>query len=267
MSARHTWTCLGFLALAGFARADDPETLANQLWQQGQQAMRRCRPDEAIGCYERSLATDPTFLRNHLSLAAAYLEKKDEPQACCHLGKYVESHPDKALVRARYAELLHRLHRLPEARAQWEQFIVLAQEQGSEAAAQLIPVHSKLMEIGEESQDEYAEHLHRGIGLYLLACKRSTLPQEEEDLPAEGILCKAAAELTLAHQQRPGEARPSWYLHEVWSQLGQRQPAICRLRQAEAAAPFSYLTPAEQRRLNLATDCYRREMAMVASKK
>ena len=74
---------------------------------------------------------------------------------------------------------------------------------------------------------------------------------------AEGLLCKAAAELTLANLERPDEARPCWYLYLAWSQLGQRQLALCRLLQADSAAPFTYLTPAEQRNLRLACQARR----------
>ena len=67
-------------------------------------------------------------------------------------------------------------------------------------------------------------------------------------MSAESLLCKAAGELILARRERPDEARPCWYLFEVWSQLAQRQPAARWLRAAEDAAPFSYLTPAERAR-------------------
>src|SRR5262249_30873441 len=114
--------------------------------------------------------------------------------------------------------------------------------------------HSRLMEIAEQSEDEYNEHLHRGIGLFLLARERSTLPEPEGELCAEGLFCRAAAELTLAQAQRPREARPCWYLYQVWSRLGQSPPALCRLREAESAAPFTSLTPPEQQGLHLASE-------------
>jgi hypothetical protein len=56
----------------------------------------------------------------------------------------------------------------------------------------------------------------------------------------------------LARLQAPDQARPCWYLYEVWSRLAQRQPALRHLREADMAAPFSYLTPAEKRNLRLA---------------
>ncbi|HVS38690.1 MAG TPA: hypothetical protein VMS17_24250, partial [Gemmataceae bacterium] len=95
-------------------------------------------------------------------------------------------------------------------------------------------------------------HLHRGIGLYLLARQQAALPEDECGYPPESLLCKAAGELILASRERPDEARPCWYLFAVWSQLAQRQPAARWLRQAEAGSPFSYLTPAERRGLETA---------------
>jgi hypothetical protein len=109
------------------------------------------------------------------------------------------------------------------------------------------------MEIAEAEEDEYGEHLNRGIGLFLLGRQRVVLADAEARLSAESLLFKAAGELMLARVRRPDEARPCWYLHEVWSQLAQSQPAARWLRAAEAEAPFSYLTPAERRRLQLAT--------------
>ena len=48
------------------------------------------------------------------------------------------------------------------------------------------------------------------------------------------------------------DARPCWYLHAVWSDLGQRQPADRWLRAALERPGPEELTPAERRELNLA---------------
>jgi len=224
--------------------------VAQQLWEQGQAAMKRGQPDQAIPFYEQSLAADPNLVRNHLSLAAAYLEKEDLAQACPHLAEYVDAHPDRYTFRLRYAELLARLGRLADARLQFEHCIATGQEQGT--PRDVIRCHGRLVELAQKADDTYEEHLHRGIGLFLLARQRSALADPNGELPAEGLLCKAAAELTSACQERPEEARPCWYLYEVWSHLGQHHPAICRLREAENAGPFTYLTPAEQRGLHSA---------------
>jgi tetratricopeptide (TPR) repeat protein len=220
--------------------------------------MSRGEPDVAIAYYERSLSAEPDLVQSHLSLAAAWLEKCDQSQACPHLETYVAARPENLMARSYFGELLLRQHRLPEARAQFARFDAEAQDQPEVATRQLIHCHSRLMEIAEAQEDEYAEHLHRGIGLYLLARVRGTLPDPEGELPTEGLLCSAAAELGQARQARPGEARPCWYLYEVWSRLGQRRPAVRWLREADAAAPFAFLTPAEQRALHLA--CQREDI-------
>jgi tetratricopeptide (TPR) repeat protein len=224
--------------------------VAQQLWEEGQRAMRLGQPDRAVALYEQSLAADPQLTRNHLSLAAAYLEKGDEAAACPHLDRYLRSNPQHTAVRVQYAELLWRLKRLKECRAAFASAVADAEEEMP--ASHLIHCHSRLMQLAEAADDEYGEHLHRGIGLYLLARERAALGEVDAPLTTEGLLCRAAGELTLAHIQKPDEARPSWYLHKVWARLAQRQPALRALREASASAPFSYLTPAEQRGLELA---------------
>ena len=116
----------------------------------------------------------------------------------------------------------------------------------------LVDGHSRLMELATATDDSYREHLHRGIGLYLLGCHVARLKDAPPEASAEALLCRAAAELTLARMDKPGSARPCYYLHEVWSQLSQHQPASRWLRAAVAAAPFSDLTPQERRRLDAA---------------
>jgi hypothetical protein len=113
------------------------------------------------------------------------------------------------------------------------------------------------MEIAVAEEDEYAEHLHRGIGLFLLARQQEAQGSHADPCP-EALLCRAAAELTLARIACPDEAQPCWYLYEVWSRLAQRQAALRCLREADLAAPFSYMTPTEQTRLALA--CRRAEV-------
>ena len=225
---------------------------AQRLWEQGQDALRDGRTDEAIRMYERSLALDPNFANNHLSLAAAYLGKGDDERASEHLACYLAARPHHGTVRAHYAELLLRLGRTDAGRQQYERLVADAQDQGAPAQDQLIHCHRRLMEIAEQEDDDYAAHLHRGVGLYLLARQQELVPVAGDGVSAEGLLCKAAGELTLARRLRPDEARPCWYLSQVWSRLDQRQPAARWLRAAAAAAPFSYLTPAERRGLELA---------------
>lgn len=246
--------CLGCQSLAPLAPSPDAESAA-QLWQQGQDAMRRGEPRQAVLLYERSLAADPALLRNHLSLAAAYLELGVEATACNHLMCYVRAYPDHLAVRVHLADLHLRLQRLPDARAEFARCVACAQQYPEQQLGTLIHCHARLMQIAEEQEDGYDEHLHRGIGLCLLAWQRSRLPDPDGDLSTESLLCKAAGELTLAHQDRPEEARPSWYLYRIWHELDQRQAAQRCLHAAVEAAPFSDLTTVEKHDLQLRCAC------------
>ncbi len=249
-SRRASVCLLGLLLLSAAEPAEVP-TPALVLWQEGQKAMSEGRTDEAINCYRRSLEADPKLARNHLSLAAAFLARGEDERAAPFLERYVKAQPDHLVVRAHYAELLLRLKRPDEARAEFERFIADAQDDEALARQHLVHCHSRLMEIAEGADDDYGEHLHRGIGLYLLACQSADL-EADGRLSVEGTLFKAIAELTLARLARPEEARPCWYLYAAWSRLAQQQPAARWLRTAEAAAPLSDLTPSERRRLQLA---------------
>jgi tetratricopeptide (TPR) repeat protein len=228
--------------------------------------MRQGQPARAIDLYAQSLAGAPELIKNHLSLAAAYLELGNPALACAHLAEYARAHPEDLLARVHYAELLFRLDRHLAAQRELERCVESTQELGElgdpsepgepnrgggSVGPLLIHCHSRLMEIAESRGDAYAEHLNRGIGLLLLARESAATPTAETELPSEGLYCKAAGELTLALDERPGEARPSWYLHVVWSCLGQKPLAQRCLREAGEAAPFSYLTPVEQRALQL----------------
>lgn len=270
MPSRRAWPLMCLLSLSCHAfPAKPPESLvsgptapppavvsaapsAGLLWEKGQAAMRDGQVESAIAWYEQSLAVDPGMTRNHLSLAAAWLEQGVPQKAERHLGRYLAARPEQWLIRAHYAELLVRVERYSEARGELERFVAEAQQHGPAAQAQLIHCHSRLMELARQADDSYQEHLHRGIGLYLLGKERQQIDDHSQDLPAEGLFCKAAGELTLARLERPDQARPCWYLYEVWSRLGQDQPARRWLHAADAEAPFTYLTPAEQQGLHLA---------------
>lgn len=222
-------------------------------WQKGQQAMLEGQTDQAIASFQESLKKDGSLVRNHLSLAAAYLAQGREEQAAEQMQQYLRVQPEHFVVRGEYAELLLRMDRLDSAREQFERFEADIQDQESANWQHLVRCHTRLMDIAQRSEDDYAMHLHRGIALYWLARQRAELKDEGEVLSCEGLLCQSASELVQARRAQPDEARPCWYLHEVWTQLAQRQPASRWLRAAEDAAPFSYLTPAELCRLHFAS--------------
>jgi tetratricopeptide (TPR) repeat protein len=245
--------CLGCLgsdpAKTGPAPSVGP---AVQAWERGQRAMLAGDSEGAVALYRESLRLDPELTRNYLSLSAVYLEKGDEAAAADHMGEYLRRQPEHYIVRVHYAELLLRLGRPREASEHFERFVADVQSRPELAEEHLIHCHSKLMEIAEGQEDEYGEHLHRGIGLYLLARQRQLLGEGGAEMSAEGMLCKAAGELAMAIHGRPAEARPCWYLSAVWTELAQRRPAARWLHAAREAAPFSYMTPAERDALRLA---------------
>jgi tetratricopeptide (TPR) repeat protein len=249
-----TCAVVAFFLPAGLLCSAEPQLASPGLpeWEKGQQAMLEGRTEQAIAAFEQSLKQDPALVRNYLSLAAAYLALGKEEQAAEQLKQYLDKQPDHYVVRGEFAELLLRLDRLEEAREQFERFEADIQDHETLARQHLVHCHSRLLEIAERLEDDYAVHLHRGIALYWLARQRAELTDAGDELSSEGLLCQSASEFVLARRERPEEARPCWYLHEVWSQLALCQPATRWLRAADEAAPFSYLTPAEQRRLHLA---------------
>lgn len=255
MSVRPGWVVVGLVCLVGGVPAAEPcptTVPAVLAWEKGQEAMRQGDAERAIALYQRSLALDPTLVSSHLSLAAAYVGQGQDERALPHFASYLAARPDHLIARAHYAEALWRLGRLPAARGEFERFTAEVQDQPELADQHLVHCHSRLMEIAEAEDDAYGEHLNRGIGLFLLGRRRAALEGPGDRGGAEELLFKAAGELMLARRQRPDEARPCWYLYEVWTQLAQSQPAARWLRAAAAAPPDS-LTPRETYQLQLAT--------------
>jgi tetratricopeptide (TPR) repeat protein len=185
-----------------------------------------------------------------LGRAADCLERGDLPAAARHLEKHVVQHPDQVVFRAQLGDLLVRLEQLPEAQAHFETAAAQAQDGPPIVRKELVHYHTRLMEIAQLREDEYAERLHRGIGLYLVATGLVSRSADAADV--ERLMCKAAAALVEAQAKRPDDARPAWYLYRVWTYLEQPRPAAKALQQAVAAAPFSFLTPTESRELAMA---------------
>ncbi|HEY1380375.1 MAG TPA: hypothetical protein VGF55_26470 [Gemmataceae bacterium] len=218
MARRIAGVCLAGLWLGPFAAADPPPP--------AQTAAADANADD-------------------LALAAACLDRGEEAAAVAHLSRHLAAHPDRPLVRFSLAELLWRRDRQDAARVEYERFLRDAPPHGGNVG-RFIHAHTRVMTAAERAGDGYGEHLHRGIGLYLLA---------DQDVDgAEGLLCKAAGELTLASRERPAEARPHWYLYLVWGRLAQSQPAGRHLRRAADLAAHADLSPAERRDLSLVAD-------------
>jgi tetratricopeptide (TPR) repeat protein len=241
------------LAVTGGAVAAEPITPALRCWQKGQEALRDGKVDEAIGLYRQSLQRDAELARNYLSLAAAYSAKGDDRRVVEYLTRYVLMQPDHVAIRAHLAEILLRTQHPEAARAQFERCVADLQERTELDPARLIHCLSRLVELAEMSEDEYGEHLNRGIGLYLLACQRARLPDSADEPAAQGLLFRAARELGAARMERPDAARPCWYLYQVWSRLGQQQPSERWLR--AAADGLGDLT--RQEKADLEAACHR----------
>lgn len=220
---------------------------ATRLWELGQKAMMESKPDVAVKLFKQSLALDPTLHRNHLSLAAAFLELGEDGLAADAMERYLDRQPDHISVRQHYGELLFRCGRLPEARMQIDRFLGEAQKQGQPETI-LLHAHGRLLEIAECQDNAYEEHLHRGIGLFLLACQPVSPGTEAENLP-ENLLCKAALQLNQAVRIQPQQPRPRFYLNLVWHKLGQTQPAMQALCEAETLQWEGELTSWERSQL------------------
>lgn len=190
--------------------------------------------------------------KDMLQQASDCLERGDEAGAVRRLNEYVEANPSHALVRAHLAELLIRQDRRAEAKRQFIAYVELAQQQGEPADRHLLLSHTRLAEIARDDGDAFAEHLHRGIGLWLLARQVRKLPDPGDDSPdPQPLLFKAVRELKKAAAIRNDDARPHWYLNQVWSDLGQHHPAVQSLRRAKESAPLTVLTATERLSISL----------------
>jgi hypothetical protein len=190
--------------------------------------------------------------RSPLSTAARLLEQGDDQGACEQLALYLQTNPAHFEVRIHRADMLLRIGRQHEARAELERASNDADEWLDPTSEHRIRCHSLLMQIAQAEDDVYGSHFHRGVGLYLLARERAKLPESVSELPAIGLLHKAAGQLVVAASEHPQDACACYYLCQVWTLLGRTGPAQRWLNYAIQAAPFSQLSPAELRGLHLA---------------
>jgi Tfp pilus assembly protein PilF len=210
----------------------------------------------AGGCVTQPV--EPTTVRaappepveaDHLALAAACIDRGDEPAAVTHLSAHVKTRPDAVMIRAYLAELLLKCGRPADARAQFERFTRDAAGQDGKPRQHLVHCHTRLMEIAERDGDRYAEHLHRGIALLLLVRQwegesRSPSPRATPEL-IEPTLAKAAAALRQAAEKRPTHPRPRVYLAEVYDRLGQPSAARSQAKRVAGMLPDPSLTADE----------------------
>ncbi len=202
----------------------------------------------------RVVKHEETSTEDALSRAADFIQKGDLAEAAKQLKKHLGLFPQQIMIRAYLAELLLKANNLPEAQEQFEKFIADAQEANSPAKQQLLHCHTRLMEIGQQREDYYTEHLHRGIGMLLLVRQLDGNKGVDEIEPGfrERLLCKAAGELTKARKIRGDEPRPLCYLAEAWTKLNQPRSAAKALQLARERSTFLPLAAAEQRSLALA---------------
>ena len=195
------------------------------------------RPPAAVGGLEEP--DDP------LTLAAECLGRGDQPAAATHLAAYVRAHPDQIMFRAHLAELLLKLDRDAEAKAQFERFVADAQDATGPPRGHLVHCHTRLMELGRRADDRLAELFHRGVGLLLLVNDADGDHREE-------ILCQALKALTEAKELRPTDPRVHFYLAEAHDRAGNRRGAAVERATARNLSAPGALTPSESRRLAVA---------------
>lgn len=185
---------------------------------------------------------------DHLTRAAACVERGDETAAVTHLEAHLAARPDAVMIRAYLAELLLRIGRTADAREQFEWFTRQACEQTGPAGKHLVHAHTRLMEIAADA-DVFSEHLHRGIALVLMVRQWASEPGVDGGELAEATLAKAGRELREAERRKPTDPRPAVYLAEVYDRLGQPTAARAAARRATAMLPDGGLGDGERERL------------------
>jgi hypothetical protein len=188
---------------------------------------------------------------DHLALAAACVERGDQPAAAAHLERYVRANPGQLMFRAHLAELLLKTDQPDRARFHFEAFVADAQAATGPARAHLVHCHTRLMEIGQRADDRHAEALHRGIGLLLLVRDQDADPKARDEGFREQTLCRAVRALTDAKELRPTDPRPLVYLAEAHDRAGNRRAADAARSAARTLNTPGSLTAAESRRVAL----------------
>lgn len=187
---------------------------------------------------------EPVEPADLLTLAAECMQRGDEPAAAAHLDAYVRAHPDQLMFRAHLAELLLRVDRPADAKAHFERFVAGAQAATGPPHDHLVHCHTRLMEIGQKTDDRFAELFHRGVGLVLLAA-------DADDDTREEILCQALRALVEAKELRPTDPRVQLYLADAHDLAGNRRAADVARAAARNLGRPGALTPTESARLGL----------------
>lgn len=184
-----------------------------------------------------------------LSLAADALANGDDKTAAREFRRHLQKHPKQFLFRYQLAEIHFRTGDDTSAKQEFLQTIADAQEAKTVNTTLLVRCHTFLLEIAIEKKDTYSEHLHRGIGLTLLA-QRITEIEEEQSENAETLLCKAIKELKKAREAQANDAQAAWYLSKCYRGLGESAQAERMRSIAKENAPLNSLPAKELREIN-----------------
>lgn len=159
-----------------------------------------------------------------LTLAAESLERGDQATAAVHLEKYVCRHPEQVMFRWQLAEMLVRVGHDDTAKVHYERFLDDAASATGPARTYFITAHTRLMELAQRQDDQFAELFHRGVGLFLLAKEQDKLTDRDPAF-GEELLCKAMKALVEAKELHPSDARVHAYLAEVYESQGNPRAA------------------------------------------
>jgi Tfp pilus assembly protein PilF len=185
-----------------------------------------------------------------LTKAAELLDKGQDAAAVPHLRTYVQANPDAVMVRSHLAELLFRQGQRPESRQHFERFVAQAQPLKGSVHQHLVHVHTRLMELAAQDDDDATEELHRGIGLLLLVKKWQASPERRDANAEEQTLMKCVKALRAVLELQPENGRAAVYLAQAYDLLGQVGPANEAYNLAKKHASGSDLTKMELALLN-----------------
>ena len=199
--------------------------------------------------YQREHDPDnPPAEADDFDLATSASAKGDSTGTARHLRSYLAKNPDHFVMRAMLADVLVRLGRPGEAKAEYERVVADVQDGPASAKRELLRYHTTLMELAADAGDAYGEHFHRGAGLYRLAEQLTASDADAGDI--EIALCKAAKEFRRAGEfarTRPGRTGTCTSSGRSWT--NRNRPT--RLSEARAKAKLTELTPAEFREMSI----------------
>ncbi|MFO0936608.1 MAG: hypothetical protein U0798_08865 [Gemmataceae bacterium] len=177
-----------------------------------------------------------------LALAAECLERGDPTNAAVHLSHHVRKNPDQVMFRAMLAEQYFKLGKWADAKREYEQSADEYRIDISHHRDELIQCHTRLMLIGQEQEDEFAESFHRGAGLWLVI---ESLPRPERGSKLnEQTLSQTLAQFRRALETRPDDARANLMMGRVLLRMGQHAAARSAFLKARTAPP-DHFTQAE----------------------